>query len=229
MTSLIKRLIPRAVKVAVRDAQRERVFNEAIGRVLSLREGETPSSELLSRLAEGWGDDGFRAVGGYLEEVSRRAVETAGPVLEIGSGLTTLLLGILAGRRGVAVWSLEHLPEFHSQTRSKLDRHGIQNVHLALSPIRSYGEFSWYAPPLETMPKDFRLVIADGPPAETPGGRFGLLPVMKSYFSGDVVILLDDAERESEQTVLREWADRYGVQHKLGELEDRAWAICSLS
>lgn len=54
---------------------------------------DPPPRDILIELGRGWGEGGYRAVGGYLEEVGYSAAETEEPVLEIGSGLTTLLLG----------------------------------------------------------------------------------------------------------------------------------------
>ena len=207
---------------------RDRRMRSAVEGLGRLGEGEPPAAALLSEFEAAWGADGFRAVGGFLEEVTRRAARTEGPILEVGSGLTTLLLGLLAGRRGIGVYSLEHLPEFRSHTRQKLDRYRVREVNLVLAPLRDYGEFSWYSPPLEEFPRDVRLVIADGPPGDTKGGRFGLLPVMRAHMAPDVTILLDDAERPEEQECLRRWREEYGVQWEMSSKGGKAWAVCTL-
>jgi hypothetical protein len=230
MKSYIKKLVPRSAKESIKALERERKMRRAIRQINRLKEGEILSRELLAMCAAGWGDDGFRAVGGYLEEVVQSAVAAEGAILEIGSGLTTLLLGLLAGRRGLQVWTLEHLPEFHHRIQTRLKRYRIPNVHPILAPLYDYGEFSWYASPeLELMPHDFRLVIADGPPNSTKGGRYGLLPVMRSHFASEVVILLDDAERVSEQTVLNQWQAQYNLSYDLRRQGERAWAVCTFS
>jgi predicted O-methyltransferase YrrM len=218
--------VPRSVKEAIKEIRRDRLMRRNVRRAAALAHGDAPPRETLAALGAGWGDDGFRAVGGYLEEVARRAAETRGPVLEVGSGLTTLLLGLLAARRGVDVWTLEHLPEFHRQTRRRLERYGVGGVRLTLAPLRDHGDFSWYDAPLDEMPRDFRLVIADGPPAQTKGGRVGLPPVMRRHLADDCVVLLDDVERESEREVLRRWAEDYGLGHTLAERDGKAWAVC---
>lgn len=230
MKSYIKKLVPRAAKESIKALDRERKMRRAIGQINRLKEGEIFPRELLALCAAGWGDDGFRAVGGYLEEVVQRAIASEGPILEIGSGLTTLLLGLLAARRGLQVWTLEHLPEFHRRIQARLKRYSIANVHPILAPLHDYGEFSWYASPeLEIMPHDFRLVIADAPPDSTKGGRYGLLPVMRSHFASGAVILLDDAERVSEQTVLDQWQAQYNLSYDLCRQGEKAWAVCTFS
>jgi len=222
----VKKVIPRSIKEKLKHAQRDRTMSAAVRRFRQLRDGELPSPEMLSHLERGWDEDGFRASGGYLEEVAKRALETNGPILEVGSGLTTILLGLLSERRHTEVWTLEHLPRFHGITRSKLQRHHIPDQHFILAPLTDYGEFVWYQAPLNKMPKDFRLVIADAPPGDTRGGRYGLMPVMREHLAHDALILLDDAHRPDEQAVLRRWASEYNLFHELRSREQKSWAVC---
>ena len=44
-----------------------------------------------------------------------------------------------------------------------------------------------------TLPGQFALVVCDGPPSGTLGGRYGLVPVMREHLQPGCVILLDDA------------------------------------
>lgn len=168
----VKKLMPAGVKRAARQALLDQALRRSVRRVAELRPGETPSRELLADLLTGWSNDGFAADLDYLEEVSRRAAGVDGPVLECGSGLTTLLVGLLAGRRGFETWSLEHHAEWHARVAAALEAHSVPRARLALAPLKSYGAFSWYDPPLAEMPGAFRLVVCDGPPGDTPGGRY---------------------------------------------------------
>lgn len=229
MTALVKKIVPNAFKDKIKRLRRERWLDAAIQRLATLPPQETPAREILVELGRGWGDDGYRAVGGYLEEVARRAAEAQGPVLEVGSGLTTLILGTLAGRHDLPVWTLEHHPEYFRQTEARVKRYRLKNVHLIHAPLRDYGEFCWYDPPLAELPGDFRLIVADGPPGDVKGGRFGLLPVLRSHFAPGAVILLDDAERERERAVLQRWEHEFGLNHELRERDGKAWAVCSFS
>jgi hypothetical protein len=227
MVAIIKKVLPRSFKNKIKNINRERQLSTAMKRLRAAAENGTPEPEVLAELGRAWGEDGYRAVGGYLEEVARFATEARGPVLEIGSGLTTLILGALVGRRGIPVWTLEHHPEFFGQTEETLKTLGLTNVHLALSPLRDYGEFCWYDPPLDALPRDFSLIVADGPPGDVKGGRFGLLPILRSHFAPGVVVLLDDAERPREKAVLEKWESEYGLSQQLHSRNGKAWAICS--
>lgn len=227
MLPLVKKVIPGSIKDKIKSINRERRLDAAMKKFAAVPANEAPGLDVLTELAQAWGDDGFRAVGGYLEEVTRWAAKAQGPVLEIGSGLTTLILGSIAGRRGIPIWTLEHHPKFFSNTEASLKRYNLTNVHLTLAPLRDYGDFSWYDPPLDQLPRDFSFIVADGPPGEVKGGRFGLLPVLRSHFAAGAIILLDDAERPKEQAVLQKWESEYGLSHKSHTRDGKAWAICS--
>ena len=227
MLPLVKKVIPGSIKDKIKSINRERRLDAAMQHLAAVPANEAPGLDVLTELAQAWGEDGFRAVGGYLEEVTRWAAEARGPVLEIGSGLTTLIIGSVAGRRGLQVWTLEHHPEFFRNTEAKLKRYNLNNVHLTLAPLRDYGDFCWYDPPINELPRDFSLIVADGPPGDVKGGRFGLLPVLRSHFASGAVVLLDDAERPQEKAVLQKWASEYGLTHQSHARDGKAWAICS--
>lgn len=227
MLPLVKKVIPGSIKDKIKSINRERRLDAAMNHLAAVPANEAPGLDVLTKLAQAWGDDGYRAVGGYLEEVTRWAAQARGPVLEIGSGLTTLILGSVVGRRGLPVWTLEHHPEFFRNTEAKLERYNLTNVRLTLAPLRDYGDFYWYDPPINELPRDFSLIIADGPPGDVKGGRFGLLPVLRSHFASDAVVLLDDAERPQEKAVLQKWTSEYGLRHESHARDGKAWAICS--
>jgi hypothetical protein len=229
LETLVKKILPRSFKEKIKRFDRDRRLEAAIRRLASFPESDIALPDLLAELGRGWGEDGFRATGGYLEEVARWAAAAKSPVLEIGSGLTTLVLATLVGRRGVPVWTLEHDAEFFRNTEAKLKRCNLTNVHLTLAPLHDYGDFCWYDPPRDALPRDFGLVVADGPPGDVKGGRFGLLPVLRSHLAPEAVILLDDAERVQEETVLQQWMNEYGVSYESHVRDGKAWAICSFA
>lgn len=221
---LLKRLLPRPLKRAMKRAYQQRQLDDALHRVAQLRPDQMPSPALLEELQEGWANHGMAARTDYLAEVCRQGVRAERAILECGSGLTTLLLGLLAGRRGVPVWSLEHLPEWRARVASVLARHAIPEVHLLLAPLQDYGAFTWYAPQ-EPLPGKFDLVVCDGPPSDTDGGRYGMLPVMRGRVDERTVILLDDAERPGEHRVLTQWKQDAAVTVAVRETPSGAFAL----
>ncbi|HZX32171.1 MAG TPA: hypothetical protein VFF03_12535 [Rhodocyclaceae bacterium] len=177
-----------------------------------------PDSPLLADLVYGWGNDGWSALREYLAACIRHALVARGPILECGSGLTTLLVGVAAEKAGVELWSMEHLPDWGDRVGDALRRFDLGAVRLHVASLRDYAGYAWYDPPLKAMPYNFSLVICDGPPGSTWGGRYGLLPIMGKKLAPDCVILLDDGARTDEQSIARRWqAESGGSLETLGE------------
>jgi hypothetical protein len=205
MNMTIRKLIPSSLKSAAKAALRRYRIWRGVRAISNLNQGEVPTRKMLQTLSLGWGNDGYAANIDYLQEVAKNATTTEGPILECGSGLTTLLLGLLAGRRGVAICSLEHSQEWQQRISALLTENQISNVEVLRSPLRDYGDFSWYDPPLQNLPDHFRLVVCDGPPGTTKGGRYGLLPVFGERLPRGSVIVLDDAGRPGEVELVNHW------------------------
>ena len=168
------------------------------------READDP--QLLSELVRGWGNS-WSAQLEFLEATLRETRHTDGPILECGSGLSTLLIGAVAQARGIRVWSLEHEPRWAERVQRYLRKYGIHSVTVCTAPIRSYGEFDWYSlTSMQSVPGKIPLVICDGPPGGTRGGRYGLVPVMLDKLRMDCTILLDDGAREEERAIAERWA-----------------------
>ncbi|MGH2521105.1 MAG: class I SAM-dependent methyltransferase [Anaerolineales bacterium] len=205
----------KAAREDVREQHRRNVFKQAMRQFYSLPQNVDPPSSLLSNLIYGWGNEDWSALGEYITAFLRCAQHADGPILECGSGLSTLLLGRVAESKGNKVWSLEHNPSWAEKSRTALRSYAIKSVELCLTDLRDYGPYSWYAPPKEHMPSDFSLVVCDGPPGDTPGGRYGLLPIMKSHLKPGCMILLDDAGREAERETLARWSHELGVPYRI--------------
>lgn len=159
----------------------------------------------LIDLTYGWGNVSWASNPEYLADCIDHALTTPGPILECGSGLSTILLGAVARIGGQTLWALEHQAEWGAKVRRVLRRYKLDCVTLSVTPLKDHGEFCWYDAPLESMPRDFALVVCDGPPGHTKGGRYGLLPIMRPGLRPGCVILLDDTCREEEVAIARRW------------------------
>lgn len=207
-TKILTRFLPGWSRQYLRAYHREFIFRYSMMRFIRNPQGIIDkNTDDISNLIYGWGNEGWSALEEYIQACLRFAMQSNGPILECGSGLTTLLLGVIAQRTGNTVWSLEHNPEWKEKVTTQLRRFRIKSVHLCLSQLKDYGDFSWYVPPLEKMPEKFAMVVCDGPPGDTPGGRYGLLPVMKSRLAPGATILLDDARREDEFATASRWVN----------------------
>lgn len=177
--------------------------------------GDALPESLAHELVYGWANETMSASEEYLQAVFRHASRTRGPILECGSGLSTLVLGVAARGSRQNVWSLEDDAFWASIVRQALARFQIGGVEICESPLRSYGKYEWYDPPRDRLAKDFALVICDGPQGTTVGGRYGLLPVLGGNLRSGCVILLDDAARAGERQVLSRWGDEWHVSHEM--------------
>jgi hypothetical protein len=210
--SIVKSLMPRQVRGFLRAVHRDLVFRRAMRKFLDAPEACLgPANSVVADLIYGWGNEGWSASNGYLDGCIQHALASNGPILECGSGLSTVLVGAVAQRRGLGYWALEHTPVWAMKVKRYLDRYKIQSVVVCAGPLVNYGDFLWYSPPLESMPDSFALVVCDGPPGTTEGGRFGLAPIMRERLKPGCVILLDDASRAQELAIAKRWEAEIGA------------------
>ena len=202
-------IIPKPTRAFLKQSYRNVIFWKAIMQFQKNPEESIADTALISRLIYGWGNEGYSALEEYLLGCLQHVSECSGPILECGSGLSTILVGIVAQKKRATVWSLEHDSEWGKRVSKYLKKYRIDSVKLSVLPLKEYENFAWYAPPIDEMPKTFSLVLCDGPPGKTRGGRYGLLPIMKKRFHAGCIILLDDAAREEEQAIAARWANEF--------------------
>jgi hypothetical protein len=166
----------------------------------------------LGRLRWAWANPNSASVE-YLKTVAQAAVSANGPILECGSGLSTVIIGAIAQRTGYPFLSLEHSVWWSRNVRWSLKLAGVSSIDYQVRPLRSYKDFDWYDP--ETDASGITLVVCDGPPATSRGGRYGLMPVFANRLAPKAMVFLDDYERPSEQQVVDRWSDEFGwsVEH----------------
>ncbi len=225
----LKQIVPAPLKRAARDMQSQLRLRRAIERIANLPSGELPTAEMLIDLQNGWANDGFAARIDLLLEVAKQAATTAGPIMECGSGITTILMGLLAGRRGVKTYAFEHIDEWRIRVLKAITQFRIPNVEILHTPLCQYEGFEWYDAPLTDLPAKFSFALCDGPPGETLGGRYGLLPVMRDRLAANAVVILDDTEREGELEVLRRWQSESSGEVTMHESPNGSFARLTLT
>jgi hypothetical protein len=143
----------------------------------------------------GWGNHGYSADTSYLRAVIEHAQRTSGPILECGSGLTTIGLGLVT--KPDRVWSLEQDDRWAEEVRRALRLVRVPPERVRHAPLRPHRDAWWYEIP-EDLPSHFDLVVCDGPPgSSTPGGRSGIRVAVGDRIA-HAEILLDDVARPSE-------------------------------
>jgi hypothetical protein len=207
------------MKAFLRESHRRLVFRYAFRELRNLIARDCrPDPALLERLRYGWGNEGWSASAHFIRGCIDEAARCDGPILECGSGLTTLIIGAIAEKLQLPFVSLEHSAGWLERVRSVASSMGIRGISIEHAPLRDYDGFSWY----EFNPKIagdlISLVVCDGPPVDSPGGRYGLLPITRSKLRDTCVILLDDAIRADEQAIVQRWQQEESLHcETLGE------------
>ena len=154
-------------------------------------------------------------------------------VVELGSGVSTVLLARLLTRRspqgGWRLAAVEHDAGWAQRVTDELDRESIGYhaavVHAPLAPHpRAHGDLLWYDEAAVSAGLDealagdlIDLLVVDGPPAYAPGyglARYPALPVLEHRLAPGATVVLDDVDRPGEQEVLRRWEREFRLSFR---------------
>lgn len=159
----------------------------------------------------------------------------AGPVLELGSGTSTVWLGYAMAQVGGRLVSIDHDAGYADLTRRQVRRHGLDPVvDVRQAPLRPVeltdGEYQWYDPSAFTDLEEIPLLVVDGPPGATgPLARYPALPMLRSRLAADARVLLDDVGRPEEQQVLERWLAQEGRLSRDPAASDRVAVLAYLA
>jgi Methyltransferase domain len=207
----LRSLIPRRIKSHLREMHRAATLRKALAESKRCVQSELPiSTELADRLFYGWSNEGWSAKTNLVEYLVNHNLHFTGTFLECGSGLSTVLMSQIAQKTGAKIFSLEHHPEWHTRMRATLSDMGLQSGGVLLTPLTNYGDFDWYAetPELASV-SSIDLILCDGPPSNTLGGRYGLFQRIFPKLAPRARIVVDDSHREYEQKLLKRWLIEY--------------------
>jgi Methyltransferase domain len=136
-------------------------------------------------------------------------------IVELGSGVSTVVLARLARQLGGRTWAVEHHPGWAGWVRRQLEREGLGEVatvlDAALTPHpRSLDGAPWYGEEaLSGLPASgIELLLVDGPPGYGDGmarSRYPALPVLGGRLAPGALVILDDAGRPGETEILDAW------------------------
>lgn len=137
-------------------------------------------------------------------------------VVEASSGISTLVTAYCLSKsnRG-KVLSLEHDKFYAQKTRDLIKEHGLEKyAQIVYAPLVKHEieeqEFLWYEMKDINREDSIDLVIIDGPPAHpNTESRYPCLPLLYEILSKEAVLILDDANREGEQKILKKWTESY--------------------
>lgn len=139
-------------------------------------------------------------------------------VIDVGSGISTILSGYAIKKRGHGrVFSLEHDEVYFERTKRLIIEHELTEfVDLRFCPLSEYiiggDTWPWYDLSKIQLFGSIGVMIVDGPPYITRKmARFPAIPLLHDYISLDTVILLDDGAREDEQQIAKAWCEEFNL------------------
>ena len=213
------RQIAGRIKAAAQARIRAFKFRSAVRQLEAIPAGKEVPESLLNRLILGWNNEAWSGSLAFLRASLDAIARTDGPILECGSGLSTIVVGWAAKRANRPLLAIEHSAPWAKVVMKHITRHRLDNVRVCHVDLCDFGEFDWYGVPPDDLPRNIGLVICDGPPGSTVGGRYGLLPRMRSHLAPDCVVLLDDAGRSAEQAILARWRHEFQINCEILEPE----------
>jgi hypothetical protein len=81
---------------------------------------------------------------------------------------------------------LRHHPAWAERMRTEISDAGLNSITLCEASLKNYGLFDWYDVRAEQIPSNLSLVISDGSPGDTHGGRYGRTQIAtRSRLHGD--------------------------------------------
>ncbi len=122
------------------------------------------------------------------------------------------MLRALASAAGRPYLCLEHDADWYVLNGIDAVLQGQVPTGVVQAPLASYGEFDWYNISGISMADSYALVVCDGPPGSTRGGRYGALPVLGRRLD-NAVLLMDDADRDS--SILERWRRDFGASFEM--------------
>jgi hypothetical protein len=206
----ITRLAPEFIKAPIREYFRRSAVRNAV-----LLFGNGVTDKRLEDFHKAWGNWGFPADLDCLRQLACLLEKNTGPVLECGSGSTTLLSNQVGLSKGFWTYSLEQDKQWVTDMRALLGEHSKTRVMYA--PLGDQGGHYFYET-AEYLPDHFSLIICDGPFIDKDigepwysGWRYGLLPWLKRGNKTFGLILLDDMNDPRAEAMVARWVKEFGV------------------
>jgi predicted O-methyltransferase YrrM len=179
-----------------------------------------------------WSEGAMRPAG-LVELCNEIVLAPRRRVLELGSGVSTIVLGRLLRTTGGTLVAVEHDATWCTWVAERLRDEGLETtatVHHAPLEARDGHALPWYAErgvdaALAAGAPD--LLVVDGPPAFRPQDALARLPALAELLARlapDATIVLDDIARAGEREVLERWEEQSELAFERRPDTGLAWA-----
>lgn len=144
-----------------------------------------------------YASNNYAADAGVLAIVTSIARKCRGPIIETGSGLSSVMMGAASEN---VVYSLEHVQHYAAQTVAWCEEAGVSNVGVCCASLKDF----WYDVDQFDLPKKFALGFCDGPPRMY-GTRMKFFEVLAPRCE---VIVVDDIKTDNNfARAVNAWAE----------------------
>jgi predicted O-methyltransferase YrrM len=171
-------------------------LRHVIGRIRTGVETDADYNEVFKYAGNPWAADA-----GVLAMVTGIARKCRGPIIETGSGLSSVLMGAFGER----VYSLEHAEHYAAQTLAWAEEAGVENTGICCAPMKDF----WYDIDKFDLPRKFAFGFCDGPPRFF-GTRMKFFELIAPRCT---VIAVDDFQSDmTYANKVRQWARDHGYE-----------------
>ncbi len=190
-----------AAKAVVRDSLSAALRRQADATLSYVADRIRAGSEDINLIREAreYAHNPYSALEDVLSLAMLLARKADGPILETGSGLSTIIMA--AANPDQRVYCIEHDPGWAAQLEAMAWKARTFNISIVTAPIRD----GWYAIDDE-LPERFALGLNDGPPRQF-GSRMGFF---EHFGKRCDVIIADDADDFGYAEAIKEWAANHG-------------------
>lgn len=151
-------------------------------------------------------------------------------IMELGSGSSTIIIGYsLKQNKFGKLFCLENDHNFFLKTTHLIEYHNLGDyVEIIFAPLKKSKlnglEIEWYD--LDKIPKNIKInfLFIDGPTGDTFLSRYPAIPILNSILEENSLIVLDDANRKEEETVINLYKSEY-PKYSFEKLEVEKGAI----
>ena len=199
--------------------QRKELYGRVSAGLLEIKHGlDTPKTH--QDIVKGWGNE-WSVDAAMLACVVELARTQNKPVLEIGSGISTLAMA--TANPDIVIHAIEHDRIWIERMQEEIRRSAIGNIVLHYCPLKKYDGYKWYDD--EIIPReDFGMVICDGPPRQQ-GSRKGLFDRCPELLE-TAILVVDDTNSPRELNHVIQWSEATGRDfHLLGH--ERQFAVAA--
>jgi hypothetical protein len=176
-------------------------------------------------------NSGFCAGPKMMREIYLSCQNAKGPILEVGSGITSIIAGLAVKHTGQMVYSLEHDIEWFGLVRNFINMWKVKGVSVIYAPLKEHPGLVdsgtkkptlWYDA-FDNLPEKFDLAIIDGPPRRY--GREGIYQLALDRIK-DAKWIVDDMDDATQLAMVKKYAEGRNIETVgMKELGRRQYAI----